>query len=119
MRVRVGFPLLLALLLVASIGLTLVLLLDAQRILFSTDEALIAKFRGAAFEDIFGFGFWPAWGLVALGQFAILAGSWLLVQTRRTRYVVLALLSAFAIATTLEFYAFQRQHTLWVKHARA
>jgi hypothetical protein len=119
MRVRVGFSLLPPLLLVASVGITLVLLLDAQRIWFSTDETLIAGFVGAAFEDVFGFGFWPSWGLLALGQVAVMAGIWKVVQTRRARYLVLASLSAFAVATALNFHAYEREHTLWVKHAHA
>jgi hypothetical protein len=120
MRKSVGVPLLLVFLFTISAGLSLVIFKDARGVMSTADEALIARFQGAAYEDIFGFGFWPTWGITAVIQIAIAAGSWALLRKSRLRYRVSIplLVLAFAVASVLEYRAFLLEETLWVMHAR-
>jgi hypothetical protein len=94
-------------------GLTLALLYDAARLGLTPQNVLVEEFRGAAYEDIFGFGFWPTWGVVAFTQFTCLLLAWLLLGARGVRGLVPVLLVAFVAASVLDYFASQRQYSLW------
>jgi hypothetical protein len=67
-----------------SLGLSLWLALGAYYRVQLTDAALRSRFQGAAFEDVFGFGFWPAWLLLVAAQAVVLTIAWLhLGKSRR------------------------------------
>lgn len=107
------------LLIVVATAFTLVLLQDSVGIGFSSDEVLTARFKGAAFEDIFGFGFWPTWALVTLVELTALIAVWHLLRPRRARYVALILLLAFTAASVADYQAYQRVQALWIAYGAA
>src|SRR5688572_31023520 len=94
---------LVALLAACASGVISVLLGSAAwRAFATTDAELIARFRGSAYEDAFGFGFWPTWLLVLLAQAALLALAWRFLVPRARRVVLPLLLAAFAVASLLD-----------------
>jgi hypothetical protein len=64
----------------ASAVITAAVLQQWHMVAVKSDAELVAQFRGAAFEDVFGFGFWPTWLAVALVQLAIFTAASLLLR---------------------------------------
>jgi hypothetical protein len=89
------------------------LLLDALRVAGSSNAELVTKFNGAAFEDIFGFGFWLHWALLFVVEAAALTLVWSLAKTNWLRYLVPILLAAFAVTSLLGYQSFGREYALW------
>jgi hypothetical protein len=89
------------------------LLLDALRVAGSSNAELVTRFNGAAFEDIFGFGFWFHWALFFVVEAAALTLVWLLAVTNWRRYLVPILLAAFAGTSLLGYQSFSREYALW------
>lgn len=99
-----------------SAALTAMVLWEALRGGAASDASMILNFDGAAYEDVFGMGFWGTWGLLAIVQAFAVGGGRLAMGGQRLRFVALALLLAFACASGLAYLSFERQHSLWDTH---
>ncbi len=97
----------------ASLALTLAWFAESLQLPVSSDAELVTMFSGAAFEDIFGFGFFLTLAVVALLQFALLGGCWLLLRNHRARTLIPLLVLAFTLAAFFSFHSYQRQYGLW------
>lgn len=63
-----------------------------------TDAALRSRLEGAAFEDIFGFGFWPRVLILLAVQTVVLTIAWLHLG-KQPRWAVVVLLVVFLVAS--------------------
>jgi hypothetical protein len=97
----------------AALAITLALLVEARSISTTSDEALVLGFHGAAYEDIFGFGFWPTWALISLVVLPLLLSSWVLIRMRLFRSVILLVLVGFAATTVFSHNSYSREEKLW------
>jgi hypothetical protein len=97
----------------ASVALTVAWLLDSLDIAARSDAELIAQFHRSAFEDIFGFGFWFTWSLIALVEFALLGAGWLLLRKHWLQPLVPLLLVAFAVSSVFDYRSYHRELELW------
>ena len=68
-----------------SAALTAIVLWEALRIGAASDASLILNFDGAAYEDVFGMGFWVTWGLLATDQAFAVGGGRLAMGAQRRR----------------------------------
>jgi hypothetical protein len=93
--------------------ITVLLLQHSLAVTASSDSQLLERFRGAAFEDVVGFGFWPTLLVTGLVQAFLVAGSWLLLRELRLRRLVLLLALVFVVVSVLEYRAFQREFHVW------
>jgi hypothetical protein len=96
-----------------ALALTVFWLQDSLRIAASSDAALVARFQGAAPEDIFGFGFWPTWTLFALVESGLLTGAWFLLRKHWFRHIVSLLVVAFVVASVFGYHSYHRELELW------
>jgi ABC-type Mn2+/Zn2+ transport system permease subunit len=110
---RVARALLFAVLSLCSIALTSVLVQDWLRVSYSSDAQLLSRFRGAAFEDVFGFGFWFSWTGIAALELLLLSTAWTIARRQPYRYVAVVLVFAFAIASLANYQSFSREQQLW------
>ena len=97
----------------ASALLSMLLLQHSLAVSASSDAQLLERFRGAAFEDVAGFGFWPTLVVTALVQAALFSGSWLLLRGYSSRRFVFLLAVIFVVVSALEYSAFQREVQVW------
>lgn len=100
---------------VAAVGLVLsaALSLDALRVIQSSDAELLKAFEGAAYEDVFGFGFWPFWVPVALLQVIAAVSVYRVARANSLRHLGSAMLAAFVVAWVLSYATYSREHALW------
>ena len=105
-------------LVVCAFGVSALLLRDCSRAAVSSDAQLLATFSGAAYEDIFGFGFWVTWLFLAAIEASLLLGAWLLVPTRAPRALVAFVLVIFLFSSALNYWAFTREQSLWFSGQR-
>ena len=101
-----------------AIGVSVLLLRGFSRASVSSDADLLATFNGAAYEDIFGFGFWASWLLLAGVEAGLLFGAWLLVPARQLRAMVAVILAIFISSSALNYRAFAREQSLWFSSQR-
>ena len=101
-----------------AVGVSVLLLRDFSRTLASSDADLLATFSGAAYEDIFGFGFWATWLLLAAVEASLLLGAWLLAPARKLRTLVAVVLAVFLFSSALNYGAFTREQSLWFSTQR-
>ena len=88
------------------------------RIHSKSDAQLLAQFQGAAWEDIFGFGFWVTVAVLAVFEFLLLAALLAIARDTRLRLVVV-LLAALSITSFAMFYfANAREDALWQLHVQ-
>ena len=99
----------------ASLALSAAQGLSAFRSARASDGQLLASYRGAAYGDVFGFGFWPTLGVAAILQAVVLLLAWRLLSQSSRRVVVPLLIAAFVTASLLEYSSFEREHSLWQK----
>ena len=99
--------------LIVSFALTLALSVQALQTLSTPDAVLVSRFQGAAYEDIFGFGFWPTWSVLAFTQGVALAFGWLSLRGHWLRKFVPILLGAFVLASIIGYEEFAREHGMW------
>lgn len=103
---------------VVAVLISFPLLQDALRVSASSDAELVARFEGAAFEDVFGFGFWVFWGVLAVVEFLALVLCWLLARNHPLRYSAVLPLIVFLGATIMGYRAYVHEYSLWVEHVR-
>ena len=96
-----------------AIALSALLVREAIRVAGSSDAEIVAAFYGAAYEDVFGFGFWVTWLLFAGAESLFLLGAWVLWRARGPRSVVAVVLVAFLLSSALGYRAFSREQALW------
>jgi len=101
-----------------SCVISVLLGIAAWRAFATNDAELIARYRGSAYEDAFGFGFWPTWSLLLLAQAALLALAWRFLFRGTRRVLLPVLLAAFAVASFLDYRSFQHLHALWSAQAQ-
>ncbi len=101
----------------ASLALTLAWFTESLKLSAASDAMLVAGFTGAAFEDIFGLGFFPTLAAIAVLQFALVGGCWLSLRNHRTRSLVPLLVVAFMLTSLFSFHCYQRQYGLWFSQA--
>jgi hypothetical protein len=102
--------------LAAAAAISAILLLDAKRVYESSDAELTAFFYGAAYEDIFGFGFWATWMLFAICEVTLLALGWLVALPGWLRRATWLVLAVFLLGSIINHGAFMREHQLWVTY---
>jgi hypothetical protein len=105
--------LLFAVFVLASVALTGILVRDWLRVAYSSDAQLLAQFRGAAFEDVVGFGFWPSWVGFAALELLLLSAAWAVARVEPYRYAAVVLAIAFAIVSLADYQTFSRERQLW------
>lgn len=98
---------------VAAAGLSAYVLLDAASSALTSVVNLKRTFEGAAYEDIFGLGFWPMWGLFALLEAAALLVCWRTARPSIRRVLLGALLLAFAVASVAACLSWQREEAVF------
>jgi len=96
-----------------SLGLSALLAWDAFQSATTSAAELQSQFAGAAYEDAFGLGFWPFWGIVAIVQAAALTVGWRATRVSKFRFVFSAFLVLFAIASFAEQQSWQRAESLF------
>jgi hypothetical protein len=96
-----------------SIALSVWLAATAAQILWASDATLVARFEGAAYEDIFGFDFWRTWAIIATAQGVALGLGWLSLRTNAMRTRVLVLIAIFGLASAFAYAAFAHEQALW------
>jgi hypothetical protein len=101
------------LLLAASISITMFVGNDALQVQRASDHELLAQMRGAAYEDIFGLGYWPNVVALICVQSLMAAAGWFLLRQSRWRVVAIGCLLAFMLAAALQYSANQREVHLW------
>jgi hypothetical protein len=101
-----------------SLGLCALLAWDAFRIGATSAAELHSQFAGAAYEDVFGFGFWPAWGIAALIQGIALIVGWRVTPASKVRLVFPVLLVLFATASYFEQQSWERAESLFWNQGR-
>jgi hypothetical protein len=101
-----------------SLGLCALLAWDAFQTATTSAAELQSQFAGAAYEDVFGFGFWPAWGIAALIQAIALIVGWRVTRASKVRSVFPALLVLFAIASYFEQQSWERAESLFWNQGR-
>ena len=101
-----------------SLGLSALLAWDAFWSATTSAAELQSQFTGAAYEDAFGLGFWPFWGIAAAFQAVALAVGWRATRLWRLRFVFPALLILFAMASLVEQQSWQRAESLFWDQGR-
>ena len=94
--------------------LLLVLFHDNAHVAVSSDAEILASFRGAAYEDIFGLGFWVTWFLIAFIEASLLLLAWFVQPTRPYRALVSVVFVSFLLVFALGYHAFSREEALWL-----
>lgn len=92
------------------------LLQDINRVVASSDAELVAHFAGNAFEDVFGFGFWPTWICLFVAEVSALLAAKYFLRSRWLVSIAALVLVAFSIVSVVSYQAFSREHALWLTH---
>jgi len=111
LRLTLGIALLLIAFLPSALALE-----EWLRIRAVTEEQMAALVQTSAYEDVFGFGFWVSWGVLAVAEAIFVAGAWWLLAPRWNRPAAATAWSLFAVASLLLYAANEREEALWVKH---
>ena len=92
----------------ASVTLSGAIAQESIKLALITDSEMLTRYRGAAFEDVFGFGFWPTWSIALLTQalFVGLVVRWATPGHRRR--IAYLLIFIFALASAVDFYSYKR-----------
>jgi len=96
-----------------SLAISATFAIEAIRTLASSNQELLVSFRGAAFEDVFGFGFWPLWFFLFLLQVTLLATVWKSVSTSKRFLISITLFAAFIAASIVQYISFIKELSLW------
>ena len=108
-----------AIMVVSARALSSLMISEFLRIYHSSDAQLRAHFEGQAFEDIFGFGFWFTWCLLAAIEALFLFVAWMLVKTELFRISAAILLAIFLVSSILYYAQDTREVSLYVSSGRS
>jgi len=101
---------------VAAAGLSAYLIFEAARSALTPDQDLMSVFAGAAYGDVFGFGFWPMWVVCALLQAVALLVYLRAARDETRRLFFGVLLAVFAVASIASFLSWHREEAVfWAK----
>jgi hypothetical protein len=95
---------------------SLVLAWEGWRIMRSSDAELLSRFNGAGFEDVFGFGFWTFWGLLAIIELAAVLGLSYVARGNKPRRLISVALLAFVGMSAFGVWTHTREYALWEAH---
>ena len=115
-RVRVALWVIMA---APALALSYLMASEFLRIGSLTNAQLLAHFEGQAYEDIFGFGFWFTWCVLAVFETAFLIVAWLLVRAKPFRIGALVLLALFALSSILFYIEDARELSLYMARGKA
>lgn len=101
-----------------ALAIALSVLLEALRISGLDDESLASELRGAAYEDVLGFSFWPTLAVTSIVVLSLLITSWVLVRTKFFRGVIVLVLIGFAIVTVFSHHSLGRVERQWSSKSR-
>ncbi len=97
----------------ASFALSGAIALESIHLAQRSDADLITQYRGAAFEDVFGFGFWPTCLITFVAQALAIGLAWRWLPPQYRRPIAYLLILIFAMATVADHSSFERAVRLY------
>jgi len=97
----------------ASLLLSMWILHDGIRGLTRSEAEIMQSFHGAAQMDVFGFGFWITWAILAVVQLPLLGLPLLIAPRRSIRVAGILIFCAFLLSSVVWYLGFERAWDLY------
>lgn len=73
-----------------------------------TPAELLRHSKGAAIEDIVGFGYWPYLSMLSVVEAGLLGTTWFLLKQSKQRYILLGPIIGFIVVSVFGYLGYER-----------